>query len=119
MLGSQCRAIRYKRHNWPIIADRETFVTISSLDTMCCESLHSNTIRCDLVTMRHVSIHAPVTCLGQTCKCAVRERPARRAAAPPLLLFLFFPPTRPCFRGGARGVASGRKRVECALRKER
>jgi len=27
------------------------------------------------------------TCLGQTWQCDVRERPARRAAAPPLLLF--------------------------------
>ena len=55
-----------------------------------------------LATMRHVSIHAPVACLGQTWQCAVRERPARRAAAPPLLLFLL--------RGGARW--SGRCRAE-------
>jgi hypothetical protein len=42
-----------------------------------------------LVTMRHVSIYTTLLspCLGQTWQCAVRERPARRAAAPPLLLF--------------------------------
>ena len=53
MLDFHCRAIRYERHDWPIVADRGTFVTISRLDTMCCESLRSNTIRCDRLRSGH------------------------------------------------------------------
>ena len=29
MLGSHCRAIRYKHHDWPFVADRGIFVYFS------------------------------------------------------------------------------------------
>ena len=59
MLGSHCRAIRYERHDWPIVADRGTFVKFH-VWIRCATSryvpIRFVAIGCDLVTMCHVQV---------------------------------------------------------------
>ena len=61
---------------------------------------------------RFDSHHAPVDMSGadMSVRCAGAAGSESRRSS--VAFVFFFPPTRPFFRGGARGVASGRKRVE-------